>query len=181
MPDYPNVDNIVRQGLLERPRSENTVDIILVNPPTPDRELWIHTQHRVGRRTRENMVWLQVPLAQMAALFHPTFKVQIIDPIVERMSWSEVINKLVDYQPRYNMPQLTAPTLENDMYGCFLAKACLAITIIFGTHVTPLPHQTMNPYPSLVKCWMENRLTIRDLLDHFEGKIDERIGNPAPF
>ena len=26
--DYPNVDDIVRQGLLERPRPENAVDIL---------------------------------------------------------------------------------------------------------------------------------------------------------
>ena len=91
--DYPNVDDIVRQGLLERPRPENAVDILLVNPPTPDRELWIRTQHRVGRRTRENMVWPQVSLAQMAALLHPTYKVQIVDAYAERMSSSRVYKK----------------------------------------------------------------------------------------
>jgi radical SAM superfamily enzyme YgiQ (UPF0313 family) len=175
MADYPNVDDIVRQGLLERLRPENAVDILLVNPPTPDRGLWIRTQHRVGRRTRENMVWPQVSLAQMAALLHPTYKVQIVDANAERMSWSEFIIKLEVYQPRYYMTQLTAPTLENDMYGCFLAKARRAITIAFGTHVTPIPRQTMNPYPSLDYVLVgEPDLTIRDLLDHLEGKIVER-------
>jgi anaerobic magnesium-protoporphyrin IX monomethyl ester cyclase len=68
MADFPNADDIVRRGLLEEPRPESAVDILLVNPPTPDGGLWIRTQHRVGRRTRENMVWPQVSLAQMAAL-----------------------------------------------------------------------------------------------------------------
>ena len=68
MADFPNADDIVRQGLLDSPRAEGAVDIMLVNPPTPDGQLWIRTQHRVGRRTRENMVWPQVSLAQMAAL-----------------------------------------------------------------------------------------------------------------
>ena len=57
MADFPNADAIVREGLLSASRSEEAVDIMLVNPPTPDGELWIRTQHRVGRRTRENMVW----------------------------------------------------------------------------------------------------------------------------
>ena len=53
MADFPNADTIVREGLLSASRSDEAVDIMLVNPPTPDGELWIRTQHRVGRRTRE--------------------------------------------------------------------------------------------------------------------------------
>jgi len=53
---------------------QNKVDILLVNPPILDRELWIRTQNRVGRRTREYMVWLQVSLTQMAALLFPLTK-----------------------------------------------------------------------------------------------------------
>src|SRR5258707_13215015 len=88
MADFPNVDEIVQQGLLGS-RSKAAIDILLVNPPTPDGALWIRTQHRVGRRTRENMVWPQVSLAQMAALLHPAYTLKIIDANAERMSWKE--------------------------------------------------------------------------------------------
>jgi radical SAM superfamily enzyme YgiQ (UPF0313 family) len=83
---------------------------------------------------------------------------------------------LIDrYQPKYYMTQLTAPTLENDMYGCFLAHARGAKTIAFGTHVTPIPRETLRPYPSLDFVLVgEPDLTIRDLLDHLEKKIEER-------
>lgn len=176
--DFPNADNIVRQGLLSAPRSPDAVDILLVNPPTPDGGLWIRTQHRVGRRTRENMVWPQVSLAQMAALLHDAYKVAIIDANAERMSWPEFTKQLDRYQPKYYMTQLTAPTLENDMYGCFLAHARGAKTIAFGTHVTPIPRESMHPYPSLDYVLVgEPDLTIRDLLDHLEGKIDQRPEN----
>jgi anaerobic magnesium-protoporphyrin IX monomethyl ester cyclase len=161
--------------LLETPRSKVAVDIMLVNPPTPDGGYWIRTQHRVGRRTRENMVWPQVSLAQMAALLHPTYKVKIIDANAERMGWAEFSRLLDKYQPRYYLTQVTAPTLENDMYGCFLANARGAKTIAFGTHVTPIPRESMRPYPSLDYVLVgEPDLTIRDLLDHLEGKIDQR-------
>ena len=96
---FPNADSIVYDGLLSAQRSPDSVDILLVNPPTPDRGLWIRTQHRVGRRTRENMVWPQVSLAQMAALLHPTYKVKIIDANAERMSWKEFSTLLDKYQP----------------------------------------------------------------------------------
>lgn len=175
MVDFPNADAIVRNGLLSAPRSDEAVDIMLVNPPTPDGGLWIRSQHRVGRRTRENMVWPQVSLAQMAALLHPVYKVKVVDCNAERMGWPEFTKLLDKYQPKYYLTQLTAPTLENDMYGCFLAHARGAKTIAFGTHITPIPVETMRPYPSLDFGLVgEPDLTIRDLLDHLEGKFDQR-------
>ncbi|MBN2501175.1 MAG: radical SAM protein [Anaerolineales bacterium] len=175
MADFPNADEIVREGLLNEPRGEDAVDILLVNPPTPDGDLWIRTQHRVGRRTREKMVWPQVSLAQMAALLHPTYKVAVIDANAEYMGWPEFTKLLDKYRPKYYLTQVTAPTLENDMYGCFLAHARGAKTIAFGTHVTTVPRETMRPYPALdFVLYGEPDLAIRDLLDHLEGRIDER-------
>jgi radical SAM superfamily enzyme YgiQ (UPF0313 family) len=173
--NYPSADNIVREVLLSLPRPESAVDIVLANPPTPDGGLWIRTQHRVGRRTRENMVWPQVSLAQMAALLHPTYKVAVVDANAERMTWPGFARLLDKLQPRYYLTQMTAPTLENDMYGCFLAKARGARTIAFGTHVTAIPQETMRPYPALDFVLLgEPDLTIRDLLDHLEGKLRQR-------
>jgi len=178
MANFPNADDIVRQGLLQEQRPDTAVDIVLVNPPTPDGELWIRTQHRVGRRTRENMVWPQVSLAQMAAMLYPQHSVAIIDANAERMSWPEFAKKLDELQPLYYLTQVTAPTLENDMYGCFLAKARGAKTIAFGTHVTPIPRETMRAYPALDMILLgEPDLTIRDLLDLLEDKVDQRPDN----
>ncbi|MEM7116209.1 MAG: radical SAM protein [Chloroflexota bacterium] len=178
MAKFPDADQIVREGLLQDERPETAVDIVLVNPPTPDGGLWIRTQHRVGRRTRENMVWPQVSLAQMAAMLHPQHKVAVIDANAEQMGWPEFTQRLEALQPKYYLTQVTAPTLENDMYGCFIAKARGVQTIAFGTHVTPIPRETMRPYPALDYILLgEPDLTIRDLLDHLEGKIDQRPPN----
>jgi anaerobic magnesium-protoporphyrin IX monomethyl ester cyclase len=175
MAEFPNADEIVRQGIADCCRPETAVDILLVNPPTPDGSLWIRSQHRVGRRTRENMIWPQVSLAQMAALLHPAYTLKIIDANAERMRWPEFTRLLDKYKPRYYLTQLTAPTLENDMYGCFLAKARGAKTIAFGTHITPIPRETMRIYPDLDFALVgEPDITIRDLLDHLESKLDQR-------
>jgi anaerobic magnesium-protoporphyrin IX monomethyl ester cyclase len=175
MADFPNADEIVRQGLLEEERGPDAVDIMLVNPPTPDGQLWIRTQHRVGRRTRENMVWPQVSLAQMGALLHDQYKILIVDANAERMSWPAFTKLLDKHKPKYYLTQVTAPTLENDMYGCFLARARGAKTMAFGTHVTPIPRETLRTYPALDFVLVgEPDLTIRDLLDHLEGKTDQR-------
>jgi radical SAM superfamily enzyme YgiQ (UPF0313 family) len=127
----------------------SALDVLLVNPPAPDGGIWIRSQHRVGRRSREGMIWPQVSLAQMAALLAPDYSVEIVDAIAERMSWPQFEQLLREKRPRYYVTQVTAPTLQNDMYGTFLAHSLGARTIAFGTHVTPLTRETMEPYPSL--------------------------------
>ncbi|MGB3715254.1 MAG: radical SAM protein [Candidatus Promineifilaceae bacterium] len=175
MANFPTADEIVRQGLQEATSSDSAVDVVLANPPTPDGGLWIRTQHRVGRRSRENMVWPQVSLAQMAALLHPVYSVSVIDANAERMSWAEYTEILDELSPKYYLTQVTAPTLENDMYGCFLAKARGAATIAFGTHVTPIPVETLRHYPALDYVLIgEPDLTLRDLIDHLEDRFELR-------
>lgn len=177
-PRFPSADEAVLMALRNRPRPAHAVDVLLVNPPAPDGSIWIRSQHRVGRRSRENMVWPQVSLAQLAALLHPTYSVKIVDAIAERMSWSEFAKLLDRFAPKYYLTQVTAPTLENDMYGTFLAKSRGARTIAFGTHVTPVPRETMRAFPSLdYVLYGEPDLTLRDLIDHLEGKVTERPPN----
>ena len=173
--NFPSADAAVFQGIQSTPRSPDAIDILLVNPPAPDGGIWIRSQHRVGRRSRENMIWPQVSLAQLAALLVPAYTVKIIDAIGERLSWKQFSDQLDKYQPKYYLTQVTAPTLENDMYGVFLARSRGAKTIAFGTHVTPIPLETMKAYPALDFVLAgEPDLTLRDLLDHLEKKIDQR-------
>jgi radical SAM superfamily enzyme YgiQ (UPF0313 family) len=121
------------------------------------------------------MVWPQVSLAQMAALLHPAYSVKVVDANAERMGWEEFTAVIDKYKPRYYLTQVTAPTLENDMLGCFLAKARGAETLAFGTHVTPIPIETLRQYPALDYVLVgEPDLTVRDLLDHLEDRFDKR-------
>lgn len=166
------------QTLTSSTRPPGTVDILLVNPPTPDGGIWIRSQHRVGRRSRENMIWPQVSLAQMAAILLPDYTVEIVDANAARMGWAEFEKLLEQKRPHYYLTQVTAPTLRNDMLGVFLAKALGAITIAFGTHVTPMTLETMRPFPALDFVLRgEPELTLRSLLDRLEGKTpsDPRV------
>lgn len=174
---HPDTDDIARQGAVER-RETSLVDVLLVNPPTPDGGIWIRSQHRVGRRSRENMVWPQVSLAQLAALLHPTYTVKVIDANAERMGWKAFEDILRRERPRYYVTQLTAPTLQNDQYGAFVAKSVGATTIAFGTHLTPMPRETLRPFPALdFGLRGEPDLTLRDLVDHLEGNQFSRPGD----
>ena len=175
--EFPDAEATVGT-LTSSTRPQGTVDILLVNPPTPDGGIWIRSQHRVGRRSRENMIWPQVSLAQMAAILEPDYTVEVIDANALRMSWSEFEQLLEEKRPKYYLTQVTAPTLRNDMYGVFLAKSLGAATIAFGTHVTPMTLETMRPFPALDFIVRgEPEMTLRELLDKLEGKTasDPRV------
>jgi len=175
-PTYmPNADNILRQGLLDLPRSKDAVDVLLVNPPAPKIDRWGPSGRRVSQRAGKHVACLQVPLAQLAALLQPTYKVAIIDARAEQMSWKEVEALIAKYEPIYYLSHLTAASFRNDMYGVFLAKSLEACTIAFGPYITPIPVETMRAFPSLDYALLgEPDLTLRDLIDHLEGKLEER-------
>ena len=175
--NFPDAGAAV-QTLTSSTRPSGTVDVLLVNPPTPDGGIWIRSQHRVGRRSRENMIWPQVSLAQMAALLTPDYVVEVIDANALHMSWPEFEKLLEAKRPKYYLTQVTAPTLRNDMYGVFLAKCLGAKTMAFGTHVTPMTLESMRPFPSLDFILRgEPEMTLRELLDKLEGKTatDPRV------
>jgi radical SAM superfamily enzyme YgiQ (UPF0313 family) len=161
----------VVQTLTSSSRPAGSVDVLLVNPPAPDGGIWIRSQHRVGRRSRENMIWPQ-------ALLVPEYTVEVVDAIATRMSWPEFERLLEEKRPKYYLTQVTAPTLRNDMYGVFLAKTLGARTMAFGTHVTPLTLETMRPFPALDFVLRgEPEMTLRELLNTFENKTpsDPRV------
>ncbi|HEX5414293.1 MAG TPA: radical SAM protein, partial [Chloroflexota bacterium] len=171
--NYPDAGAAVRHLLHARP--PGAVDVLLVNPPSPDGGIWIRTQHRVGRRSREEMVWPQVSLAQHAAMLSPDYTVDVIDAIAERLSWKEFEKRLRAKAPKYYMTQVTAPTLTNDMYGVMLAKSLGATTIAFGTHVTAMPTETLRDYPVLdIVLRGEPELTFRELIDVLDGRQDRQ-------
>lgn len=171
--DFPDISAMTREPI-KAERGADTVDVLLVNPPSPDGGIWIRSQHRVGRRSRENMLWPQVSLATMAACLHPDYKVEVVDAIATRMGWAEFEELLVKKQPKYYLTQVTAPTLTNDMYGIFLAKSKGAKTLAFGTHVTPNTLNTMSAYPAVDFVLRgEPELTLRELIDALEGKTGQ--------
>jgi radical SAM superfamily enzyme YgiQ (UPF0313 family) len=170
---FPDAGPAVRSHAERRP--DTAVDVLLVNPPSPDGGIWIRTQHRVGRRSREEMVWPQCSLAQLAAMLDGDYTFAIVDAIAERMDWEQFEELLRKRMPRYYLTQCTAPTLTNDMYGVMLAKSIGAKTMAFGTHVTPLPRETMRDYPALDFVLRgEPELTFRELIDVLEERQDQR-------
>ena len=168
--EFPDISSLTKEPI-QAERSAKHVDVLLVNPPSPDGGIWIRSQHRVGRRSRENMIWPQVELARMAACLSPEHKLEIVDANATRMDWAAFEKYLEEKRPKYYLTQVTAPTLTNDMYGVFLAKSKGAITIAFGTHVTPNTVNTLQSYPALDFVLRgEPELGLRELIDALTQK-----------
>ena len=98
--EFPDISALMKEPI-QAERGKDSVDVLLVNPPAPDGGIWIRSQHRVGRRSRENMIWPQVSLATMAACLHPDYKVEVVDAIATRMGWPEFEEVLSKKQAKY--------------------------------------------------------------------------------
>lgn len=147
-----------------------SIDILLVNPPSPDGSIIIRDVNRSGRKTRERMIWPQTNLAYLAALVRDQFSVEIIDAIAEDINWDKFKQILKDKEPRYVVSNIISTTLTNDMYTMFLAKSLGAITIGMGPHLTDRPEESLIKFPSLDFAIMgESELTFVELIDVLEN------------
>ncbi len=147
-----------------------SIDILLVNPPSPDGSIIIRDVNRSGRKTRERMIWPQTNLAYLAALVRDQFSIEIIDAIAENINWDKFKQILKDKEPRYVVSNIISTTLTNDMYTMFLAKSLGAITIGMGPHLTDRPEESLIKFPSLDFAIMgEAELTFVELIDVLEN------------
>ena len=173
--DPPCIPEVSSPGLRDR----FNLDVLLVNPLSPNKDPYIRDVHRVGRNSREGTIWPQTSLAQLAAMFPETTSVRVLDCIAERMAWPRFQQYLLEVRPRYYITQATAPTLTNDMQGVFLARALGAATVAVGTHVSPAAVETMEAYPALdFVIRGEPEETARELVEVLEAIRRRADGEP---
>ena len=148
-------------------RFSTTVDVLLVNPPLPDKDFW---QPGLAHYIRqENMVWPQVSLAQLAAMLTLDYQVEIVDAAAQRLNWSDFEAILREKQPRYYLTQLRPATFQNDLLGVVLARELGAKTIAFGPQITERARDIIEFYPHLDFILRdEPELTLRELIDTLE-------------
>jgi radical SAM superfamily enzyme YgiQ (UPF0313 family) len=174
--DPPSIPMVSVAGL----RQPFGLDVLLVNPPSPNRDPYIRDVHRVGRNSREGTIWPQTSLAQLAAMFPETAALRVLDCIAEKMAWPRFEQLLLELRPRYYITHATAPTLTNDMRGAFLAKSLGAVTIAIGTHVSPATEDTLRAFPALdFVVRGEPEETVKELIGRLEGWKDARMEGQA--
>ncbi len=168
----------------ERPKR---LDVLVLNPPSPDGDLFLRDIARVGRRTRDGIIWPQTALAQIGAVVKEAgYSVEVVDAIGLMMDWKSFEKYMWEKKPRYMIIHATAPTLTNDMRTTFIGKAVGTITMAIGTHVTPMSRETLEAYPTLdIVVRGEPELTIVDVIKTIDRQVELEkatetvpVGNP---
>lgn len=160
---------------MERERSQR-LDVLVLNPPSPDGDLFLRDIARVGRRTRDGIIWPQTALAQIGAVLKEAgYTVDVIDAIGLGMTWPEFEQYMWKHKPRYMVIHATAPTLTNDMRTTFVGKAVGTISMAIGTHVTPMSRETLEAYPTLdVVIRGEPEMSILDVMRTVDRAVEAK-------
>ena len=93
------------------------VDVLIVNPPSPDGHVYIRDMCRWGRKSREKMIWPQTSLAYIAAMVPDDMSVRIIDAIAEEMSLDTFLLQIQNEKPRFYVSYITGTTFSVDARG----------------------------------------------------------------
>jgi radical SAM superfamily enzyme YgiQ (UPF0313 family) len=153
---------------------EKMIDILLVNPPSPDDSIIIRDLNRSGRTSKERIIWPQTNLAYMAAMVDETLEVEIIDCIAEDMDWKQFEQHLLEKKPRYLVSHVITSLETNDIKTFYLAKQIgECITIAMGPHVTELTEEVLTNHLSLDFIIRgETEITFKELITTLEQNGD---------
>jgi radical SAM superfamily enzyme YgiQ (UPF0313 family) len=131
--------------------SENKkCDVLFVNPPSPDGHIYIRDINRSGRRSWERTIWPQNSLAYLAAIAKRAgYSVDLLDCIALEMSWEEYTEYVKTYMPKWTIVQAISSVMTQDTYATYLGKRYDSKTVVVGPHVTALPKETMERFPTI--------------------------------
>lgn len=149
---------------------DQQVDVLLVNPPSPDGFIYIRDINRHGRSSWERMIWPQTSLAYLAAVTTQLgLTVDIVDCIAEDISWPQYEAILHKCRPRFCFSNIISVTYSNDVRALRRAKdISKAITVGMGPHLTNAPKQSLLEAKGLDFLFHhEAEETLKDLLEFF--------------
>jgi len=149
------------------------VDVLFVNPPSPDGFIYIRDINRHGRSSWERMIWPQTNLAILAAVAEKAgLTVDVVDCIAERIAWPEFERILGATRPRFCFSNLISATYANDVRALRRAKEISgAVTVGMGPHITDSPGRSLEESEGLdFVIRNEAEATLEELLTVFQRK-----------
>lgn len=148
------------------------VDVLIVNPPSPDKSIIIRDLNRSGRTSRERIIWPQTSLAYLAAMVPKGLSVKIIDCIAENIAWNKFKKILLKEKPRYLAAHVITSVARNDFKTFELAKGlCKSTTVSMGPHVTELTKESFKNCQSLDFIIRgEAEITFKELIEALESR-----------
>jgi len=124
------------------------VNLLFVNPPSPDHFVYIRDINRSGRRSRENTIWPQTSLAMLAAVF-PEDNCLIIDCIAEKIDYKELFIRMQAFAPDWVVFNPISSTITHDMIVAHYGKSLGAKTVAISPHTKALREESLGRFKSL--------------------------------
>jgi len=146
---------------------DKKVDVLLVNPPSPDKFIYIRDINRHGRSSWERIKWPQTSLAYLAAIAEQAgYSVDIMDCIAENIGWKKFEKLAKRCSPRFCLSNVISVTYSNDLRALRTCKEISgALTIGMGPHLTVAPVQSLKESDGLdVIIRHEAEATLEELL-----------------
>lgn len=122
--------------------------LLFVNPPSPDKYIYIRDINRSGRRSIEGTIWPQVSLAMLAAVF-PEDECKIIDCIAEGITYKQLYEQMREFKPDWVIFNPITSTITHDMIVAHYGKALGAKTVAISPHTKVLKEESLGRYKSL--------------------------------
>ena len=122
--------------------------IALINPPSPDGQIYIRDVNRSGRLSREGTIWPQTSLAMIAAVLAP-HDVKIWDCIATRTDYQTLFKELQAFAPDWVVIESVSATIMHDMIVAHYAKYLKAKTVLISPHGEALAEETKARFPTL--------------------------------
>lgn len=127
-----------------------TLRVALVNPPSPDGQIYIRDVNRSGRLSREGTIWPQTSLALIAAVLDEAgCTVKVWDCIATRQSYQSLYRDLQDWRPSHVLIESVSSTIPHDLIVAHYAKYLGAITVLISPHSEALEEETRRRFPSI--------------------------------
>ena len=124
--------------------------VCLVNPPSPDGQIYIRDVNRSGRVSREGTIWPQTSLAVIAAVLSEAgCEVKIEDCIAERTSIQTLYQRMKAWEPTHVLIESVSSTIPHDLLVAHYAKYLGATTILISPHGEALEEETRKRFPAI--------------------------------
>ena len=149
-------------------------DVLLINPPTPQKGRYIiRDLNRSGRTSKERIIWPQTSLAYLAAMLPKKISVKIVDCIAEDMDWEKLEAIIGKEKPKLVGAHVITSTAHNDLktFGIVKRLNKKTKTVTFGPHSTELVSETFSECEGLDYIIRgEPELTFEALVKHAFGE-----------
>jgi len=159
------------------PKNDIPLRLLFINPPSPDKFVYIRDINRSGRRSAERTIWPQTSLAMLASVFKKG-QIEIIDCIAEGLSYKDTYHRMKEFAPTWVVINPISSVFVHDCIIAYYAKTLGAQTVVISPHAKALKEEVYEKFKGCIDHILDYRSgglepewSLKELI---EGGLDDR-------